>query len=151
MYQETAAPEPEPRGDRKTQPNRKPSQRHARHGRKTTTTMHPNRCEKGRILKPNVIPASRQPSFTMPVNFKPSRLQNSASPGGGASQFHSRGRVPSTPSQFQALPEHLKLERVFKQVAAEQQSESLFTSSFFIFDAYTPAGVGSKKTKIDKK
>ena len=28
--------------------------------------------------------------------------------------------------QFQALPEHLKLERVFKQAAAEQQSEILF-------------------------
>ena len=40
-----------------------------------------------------------------------------------------------------------------KQAAAEQQSEILFASSFFLFvtNAYTPVGVGGKKTKNDHK
>ena len=90
------------------------------------------------ILKPNVIPASRQSSFTRPVNFKSSRLQSSVSPGEGA-------------SQFQALPEHLKLERVFKQEAAGQQSEFLFTSSFFALTCLHACwGLAAKRPKWTK-
>ena len=75
---------------------------------------------------------------TGPVNFKSSRLQNSVSPEGGA-------------SQFPALPERLKLERVLTQEAAGQQSEFLFTSSFFASSClHTCWGLAAKKTKIDQ-